>query len=332
MPEGKGNLIQICPPDDQPYLVREVPIVPERTGLRPVTVAVELHRAVWIQGRVTNKITGQPIAHAFVQYGPEVSNPFTLSLPEFDRSNGRRRMEGNVRYWTDADGRFRIPGLPGPGLVGVSALRRNYLREIGLADIRVPVKDGIYETFGFLFLSPKEQNAIKEINPPADAREVTCDLALVPAESVRLRLVDREGQPVHGCWGLDISREGKDGSDLEMDSTAEIRGLAPGETRRVWILNRERKLGKYFELKPGRRPHEMTVKLEPCATLTGRIVDARGIGQEGIVVNADVADLSPNLINAVQSRADGRFTHPYITGGCEYEVRISQPRMGIGHE
>jgi beta-lactamase regulating signal transducer with metallopeptidase domain len=30
MPEGKGNLIQICPRDDQPYLVREVPIVPER--------------------------------------------------------------------------------------------------------------------------------------------------------------------------------------------------------------------------------------------------------------------------------------------------------------
>jgi hypothetical protein len=323
MPEGKGNLIQICPSDDQAYLVREVPIVPERTGLRAVTVDVQLHRAVWIQGRVTDKITGKPIAHAFVQYGPVLRNPFTFSLPEFDRSNGRRRMEGNVRYWTDADGRFRIPGLPGPALVGVSALRANYLRDIGLADIRVPVKDGLYETFGFLFLSPNGQNAIKEINPPADAREATCDLALVPGESVRLRLVDREGQPVHGCWGLNILSEGTNGSDREMDSIAEVRGLAPGETRRVWILNRDRKLGKYFELKPGNRPREMTVKLEPCATLTGRVVDDRGIGLEGIVVNANAAGIFPLSFNAVQSRTDGRFSHPYITGGCEYEVTFS---------
>jgi hypothetical protein len=238
-------------------------------------------------------------------------------------------MEGNVRYWTDADGRFRIPGLPGPALVGVTDFRGNYLKDIGLADIRVPIKQGFYETFGFLFLSPKEQNAIKEINPPADAREATCDLALVPAESVRLALVDREGQPVHGCWGLNILSEGINGSDLQMDSTAEIRGLAPGKTRRVWILNRDRKLGKYFELKPGNRPHEMTVKLEPCATLTGRVVDARGEGLEGIVVNAGAADLSPSLINAVQSRADGRFSHPYLTGGCEYKLTFSQPGKGI---
>jgi hypothetical protein len=35
------------------------------------------------------------------------------------------------------------------------------------------------------------------------------------------------------------------------------------------------------------------------------------------------------LINAVQSRADGRFSHPYLTGGCEYELTFSQPGGGI---
>ena len=65
MPQAKANVILIRLNDDEPYLIREFEVLPERTGLRPVTIDVELHRGVWIRGRVTNKVTGQPVGGAF---------------------------------------------------------------------------------------------------------------------------------------------------------------------------------------------------------------------------------------------------------------------------
>ena len=328
MPDGQGNVIQILPKADQPYLVRQVRVTPERSGLSPVTVDVQLHHAVSIQGRVTDKNTGQPVAGALVEYKPLFSNPFTFDLPEFDRSNGQRLMKDDRRYWTDAEGRFRIPGVPGPAIIGVSALGGNYLRGVGAADIKVRVtKWGGYDTY-LGSLSPQRKNAIKEINPPADATAAACDFVVVPGESLRLNVVDADGRPVHGSFGLNIKEEGLDGSDMQMDAACEVRSLAPNETRHVWILNRERKLGRYLEVKAGNRPREITVKLEPCATLTGRVVDAEGAAVEGVVVNADAEGLQPSLINAVQTGADGRFSHPYLTGGCRYVVDFSKPMSG----
>ena len=174
-----------------------------------MTVNLELHRAVWIEGRVTDKTTRQPIAGAFVWYEPFLSNPFTFDLPEFNRSKGRRLMEDSQRYWTDADGRFRIAGVPGrAALVGVLALGGNYLRGVGASEIRVPAKNGSYETYQGRF-SPQGQNAIKEIDPPADASEAICDFVLVPGESVRLNVVDSERlRPLYGSWGLNIRAAG----------------------------------------------------------------------------------------------------------------------------
>ena len=64
------------------------------------------------------------------------------------------------------------------------------------------------------------------------------------------------------------------------------------------------------------------------ATLTGRVVDAEGAAVEGAVVNAYAEGLQPTLINAVQTGADGRFSHPYLTGGCRYVVDFSKPMGG----
>ena len=157
MPAGPGNIVRISSKSDRPYLVREVRIAPERGGLSPVTVNLELHRAVWIEGRVTDKTTRQPIAGAFVWYEPFLSNPFTFDLPEFNRSKGRRLMEDSQRYWTDADGRFRIAGVPGRALVGVLALGGNYLRGVGASEIRVPAKNGSYETYQGRSQSPRAE-------------------------------------------------------------------------------------------------------------------------------------------------------------------------------
>jgi hypothetical protein len=332
MPQVKGNKILVRPNDDQPYLMREFEVVPQGTDFRRATIDVDLHRGVWIRGRVTNKVTGQPVVGAIVQYLPALTNPFTFHLPEFERSKRRQHMEGNQsrRYQTDAQGNFKLVALPGPGLIGVSTYQESYLKGIGDSEIHVPVKDGAYETYrGPAYFGPRRNNAIKEINPPVDARMVWCDCALDPGESVRLTLIDPDGRPAPGCFGLNIHSADVNGWEPVMDSTAEVSALERDETRGVWILDRERKLGKYFDLKPGNRPRELTVKLEPCATLTGRLIDSAGKSVEGILVRAVPVlnrrfNSSPNFY--VPSGSDGRFIYPYVPVGCEYALSCTKSK------
>src|SRR5262249_41001437 len=52
--------IMFVPRDDQPYLRTEVG-APDASGLDPVTVNIEVKRGVWIEGKITNKVTGSPI-------------------------------------------------------------------------------------------------------------------------------------------------------------------------------------------------------------------------------------------------------------------------------
>ena len=103
MPKGQGNKIAFVAPLELPY----VPVhakVPDTAGLHPVTVDFEIKRGVWIEGNVTDQVTGKPVKAA-VDYFSLYSNP---NLHEYPGFNGTMR----VPIWTKADGSYRIVGLP----------------------------------------------------------------------------------------------------------------------------------------------------------------------------------------------------------------------------
>ena len=117
MPKGPGNRIVAIPNDEQPYLMRVLD-VPDEPGLEPAKVEVELHRGVWITGRVTNQRTGEPVPLAELYYLPLRSNEHARALPEFLAGESARIEEVfyyDERYHTAADGTYRLVGLPGPG-------------------------------------------------------------------------------------------------------------------------------------------------------------------------------------------------------------------------
>ena len=60
MPKGAENRIWIVPNEHQPYFMRDVD-VPDPVGLGPVRMEIELHRGIWITGRVTDGATGAPV-------------------------------------------------------------------------------------------------------------------------------------------------------------------------------------------------------------------------------------------------------------------------------
>ena len=113
MPKREGNQIVAIPDRDQPY----VPIhkdVPDSPGLDPVTADIELKRGVWIEGKITDKVTGQPLRGA-VEYFALYSNPNLRDFPGFDGTF----LFVDAGVASKDDGSYRVVGLPGPGLVAV---------------------------------------------------------------------------------------------------------------------------------------------------------------------------------------------------------------------
>ncbi|MFV2067258.1 MAG: hypothetical protein ACC645_09785 [Pirellulales bacterium] len=165
MPKGDGNRLLVLPNDDQPYLMRRVD-VPNPAGLGPVTVDIDIHRGIWITGRITDKVTGEPVGGARVYYLPFRSNKFAQALPEFD-DNGN--VEGDqMRYQSKADGTYRLVGLPGRAVIGAESIYKQYRKGVGYDSIDAPkYRDTDYlDTYqNPIYPSPNWPNLMAEINP-----------------------------------------------------------------------------------------------------------------------------------------------------------------------
>ena len=75
MPKGTGNGIVAVPGDDQPYFMREFD-VPTVTGLTTVKLDLELHRGVFIEGRVVEKGNGRARSRSHVLRAATGQSPY----------------------------------------------------------------------------------------------------------------------------------------------------------------------------------------------------------------------------------------------------------------
>jgi len=188
MPKGKGNKIRLVPPDDQPYLSVHS-LVPDTPGLDPVTVDFELKRGIWIEGRLTDKMTGKPV-HGSLNYFAMEHNPNVRDHAGFN---------GTIPpYWgvnTNEDGSYRVVGLPGPGLIAVFYTGSHLL---------APDRDDEYGTSErFLATSPTqlgllinypEKSLVGVARPPTEnGGAVTVQMQ--PGATIIGRLVEADGKP-----------------------------------------------------------------------------------------------------------------------------------------
>jgi RNA polymerase sigma factor (sigma-70 family) len=109
--KAAGRQVTCWPEGTSPYLVASQPVL-DVPGLAETTVDVRLTRGVIVNGRITDKVTGKPVEGAAVQYYPLAGNPYFAKMPgkEAYRSSGRF-------FGSDAHGSFRLPVLPGDGLI-----------------------------------------------------------------------------------------------------------------------------------------------------------------------------------------------------------------------
>ncbi|MHB1558389.1 MAG: M56 family metallopeptidase [Isosphaeraceae bacterium] len=322
MPKGRGNKLFIVPDDEQPYFMQELS-VPDTAGLGPVAVEVVLHRGIFIEGKVTEKGTGKPVAGAFMHYFPFLDNTFAQQVPEFRRGGYTDGAGHQDRYKSKSDGSYRLVGLPGRAIVGaVDYSGKPYRRGAGSESIKGMNKNGHFPVWnnpvppGRYF-----PTSMKEITPDAKTETAHLDIEMDPGMNVGLRVVDPQGKPVEGMTAIGRAERGRQDRRPLSASTFDVEGLGPGEDRMVVLQQAARKLGRVVHVKPGDDAKErVVVKLEPAATITGRVVDADNQPVPGALVGTQPqpgGDFSPRLPEIVSGK-DGRFSFTNIPVGCQY--------------
>jgi beta-lactamase regulating signal transducer with metallopeptidase domain/5-hydroxyisourate hydrolase-like protein (transthyretin family) len=327
MPKGKGNWLMVVPNDEQQYLMREVKL-PDPEGLGPITADVELHRGVWISGRVTEKGTGRPV-RARIYYLPFRSNPFAKATPEFGEKFNADGDQG--RYESRGDGSYRLVGLPGRAIVGANSVLREYRVGVGADAIKAPLKGKHFDTYGNPILpGPSWPDVMKEIDLPADAESVTVNLEVDAGQSMRVTMVGPDGKPMGGIE-VDGAASSHCGNRTIDEPTFDVTNLAPGETRRLMFRDDKRKLGLITQIKADDpRPQPIVIRLQAVGTLKGRLLSPDGTPAAGTSVEAIVRpsrDFGQEL-PGVTTDTEGRFQYMLLPG-ANYGLRVQGGTMKV---
>jgi RNA polymerase sigma factor (sigma-70 family) len=273
MPKGKGYSVAAIPGSDLPYLPVHAD-VPDGTGLDPVTVDIELRRGVWIEGKLTDKVTGKPLKGA-VEYFSLYSNPNRSDYPGFDGTV----LMGHLFVPAKEDGSYRVVGLPGPGLIGVYYQRGSYLR-VDERDDEFGTKEKSLETSPYHISFTSNYNALAKVDPAKGADSVKRDITLDPGWTFTGTVLGRDGKPLTGALCLDLNSQ--HWWNREPMKTAEFAGwFKPQRPYDILFLHAKKGL-----VGVGRPPKEnggtVTVRMEPGAAVTGRLVDADGRPRAGV--------------------------------------------------
>lgn len=313
LPKTESHYLWVTPAAGQPYLPPERKTAGVSFGLDPLKVDFELKRGVLIRGRVTDKDTGQPVA-ARVEYFAFEDNP------QFQEGGVLRGLSFHTP--TTPDGSFTLVGLPGRGLLAAKSTyqeryqeKKRYLMDVGVSSIKGPIRTHLGRWSAMQF------NTVVEIDPARDAESIHQDIALHPRKTVTGTVVGPDGQPLAGA------------SIRGLYSTVSLRDLPSAQFALPVVNLRSKPEAYFFEhskrnlasavVFKGDEPAEFSVKLEPTATIAGRILTEEGepVPNRFIVGRLEAGQLSVTHpwdgFFTGRTGADGRFKIEGLLAGVK---------------
>jgi hypothetical protein len=321
MPRGEGNQVMAAGPDGQPYLM-SVKAVPAGEGFDPVTVNFELKRGLWVTGKVTDKVTGQPL-RAHVEYFVFEDNPHRREAPG---------LAIDIYLNTRADdGSYRLAALPGRGMIAVRGYDDRFLSAVNADKIKGLRPDGHFFATRPHLCDPLGYHTLVEITPEKGAAAITCDVALDPGRTVRGTVLGPDGKPLAGAKPKGLRSYVKSGYwEHEALKTAEFTatGLVPGQKRRLFFLHQEQKLAGSVVVS-GDDKEPVTARLAPWGEVTGRVVDEAGQPRPGLTLlprgfsgDDDLALGTVPEWPRPTTDTDGRFRIVGLVPGLKYSVSV----------
>jgi RNA polymerase sigma factor (sigma-70 family) len=339
MPLGKGNEVVIMPPTDQPYLPSWQRL-PDLTVSQPLHVDLVLKRGVWAQGKVTDKLTGQPLS-ASIRYGAAPDNPHLGEAPGLRGvpTNG----DGTTATDNQDDGTYRIAVLPGRGILAISVGEPNY-----------PDPDPDERPDPIRYSPPIFGcgDASAEIDVAPNAKGFTHNFALEPGRMLKGTVLDPDGKPLAGAqvyghggmgwpqtsadftvFGLTRPRPRTIGRLLQVRSMESLGSLVLPEKPRTLLFQHEGKRLAGFTDVSWETKEPVEVRLQPWSVVVGRIVDADGRPRAGFELYPQVLDkpragdtISPFWTYQIATDRDGRFRLNGIIPGLRHRLTFEDAR------
>ena len=188
-----------------------------------------------VHGKVIDAGTKKPIAGAAVMYQPKRQNP---------NNSGAYDLRNPVV--TDAEGRFAITTLPGPGILAVETTDKD--------NMRVAVDSDVPGGRAY-------PQGVATIDVPKDGEPSPAEVLVRKGVTLRVRVLDPDGKPARGIVGHLRGDRRQTHGRLEPGADVRRRRLQVARRRssrtyRVYFLHPERKLGACRRREagsPGRR-------------------------------------------------------------------------------
>lgn len=323
-------------PGDQPYLVASKH-VRDTPGLEPLEVTLEMTRGIVVNGRVTDRVTGKPVA-ANLGYYPLDGNE------NVKRGVGGMEARGVGAFaasWTDRDGKFSITVLPGPGFIGITGEQRDRFQPANVDVVAFAKKEnvlyaknppgGLDENLlvmageGSWSAMPQWNfNEIELLNLPVGTDDSTRrEIQLRPAIPVTGVVLDPEGQPLQGTTAIGLANHRRASEMLDKPEFT-VTGLGETETRTVFIRHEGERLVGFAQVTADTR-QPLRITLQPWGEVSGRFVSKEREPLANLEIGADVVPVEEELMRNLQRiRATddkGRFRIDGMVPGLTYTIR-----------
>ncbi len=259
--QRKTYLPSLYPPPDSGYLAMRAKF--EEIPAGPVN-DVRLDRGKIIRGRVLDAETETPLRGASVVYRPSRANS---------------SHEGHYLYQhpvlTDAEGRFTLTGLSGPGYLLVETADRSYMRSADVGQMFWPRRS--------------RPSGLTEIMVPASGTlEKEVVIRMKRGRTVILRAVGPKGERlpwVEAEWEANDAAHDRAGHRPRRfpDGNVHVEGLDPEASTRVLLVHQPARVAAVFNVTPDTDEGPIEVRLQPTATVVGELVTPGGKPSAGYV-------------------------------------------------
>jgi RNA polymerase sigma factor (sigma-70 family) len=278
MPQGEGNTILAVPDDRQPYSALRCR-VPNPPGLAPVSVEIGLVRGVWIEGKVTDRGNGKPVARAEVGCYPDAGDNKTVRAEGLrDTYDARERFHPTL---TGPDGKFRVLGLPGKSYLTVRAWDYHaFLIASGRGGKGGRMRDSIPvlpHTLG-----AGNYHAVYQLDLPA-VGPVRQPVMLSSGLRFVAEVVGPDGKAVAGTKAFGAIAWAR-WSDETKPGRHWVESYNPRKARLVLFRHADKNLVGRLKVPESFAGGTVSVKLTPGVVLRGRIVSADGEPMRGVRV------------------------------------------------
>jgi BlaR1 peptidase M56 len=311
--------------DGPAYLPSVQPVGDER-GPGPIHKDFALKRGVWARGRVTDQSTGKPI-RVGLGYHILADNPHRKDYPSY----------GTIRFTmpfsSNENGEFQIAVMPGRAILGarpIFSFYDGFRRAVGIDRLEVK-KMGPH---GIILGTRPEfiasaYSTLVEINPKAGEDTVKVDIKLDPGTTVKGKLIGPDGEPVVGALWLGTAERFETWSTPNTLPLAdfEIHVASKGKCG-LLFYHKERQLAGAYVGEPG-ESGPVTVKLERCGTLTGRLIGDDGLPRTRVYISSDrpynegeSRFEKGSLPDGTRTEQDGRFRLTGLVPGMKYSLNV----------